>query len=568
MKQYLTTVLKEIKIIQNFDDIIKKGKNILTDSTEVMVCSKSTGLRLAYNNYFDAYQKTMVKKNNEEHKGIRLVTSILNKDDADLASKFLSIGVNIRHVKNIPPIDFVVSDKEMIATIQKTEGGQAIQNLLTTNEYAYTKHFVSIFEELWKSGIDAKYKIKDIEQGLGSQYIDIIQNPETVQKLVEDLIKSAKEDIVGIFATANAFHRQEFAGTFQLLKEKVEFTGVNAKILVPEDDSIKKTIQDLKRGKLTNKIDIRLIEPSMQTKVSIMVTDRKYSLVIEVNDDTKQITQDAIGLATYSNSKSTVLSYLSIFESLWKQTELYEQLKIHDRMQKEFINTAAHELRTPIQPILGLTEFLKNKTKDNEQKELLVTVIKNANRLKKLSEDILEVSKIEGNSLSLNKENFIIKETILDIVNSYKGNMDLKKIKFEYSLYNDNLIIHADKNGISRVISNLINNSIKFIHQKEGGIISILLEHKVTDNDSKESKGNIIISIKDNGEGIDKEILPRLFNKFVTKSFQGTGLGLYISKSIVEAHDGQLWAENNSDGKGATFRIFLPLKQNTDNSVH
>jgi hypothetical protein len=119
MKQYLTVVLKEIKIIQNIDDIIKKGKNILIDSTEFMVCSKSSGLRLAYSNYFDTYQKIMAKQKNKEHRGIRLVTSILNNNDAELVSKFLSIGVNIRHVKNIPPIDFAVSEKEMIATIQK-----------------------------------------------------------------------------------------------------------------------------------------------------------------------------------------------------------------------------------------------------------------------------------------------------------------------------------------------------------------------------------------------------------------------------------------------------------------
>ncbi len=143
----------------------------MIDSTEFTVCSKSTGLRLAYNNYFDTYQKIMVKQKNKGHRGIRLVTSILNKDDAELVSKFFGIGVNIRNVKNIPPIDFAASEKEMIATIQKTEGGQVIQNLLTANECAYTEHFISIFEELWKSGVDAKYRIKDIEQGIGSQYI-------------------------------------------------------------------------------------------------------------------------------------------------------------------------------------------------------------------------------------------------------------------------------------------------------------------------------------------------------------------------------------------------------------
>ena len=357
MKQYLTVVLKEIKIIQNIDDIIKKGKNILSDSSEFLLCSKSVGLRLAYNNYFETYQKIMVKQKNKEHKGIRLVTSILDKDDAELIIKFLNIGINIRHIKNIPPIDFAISEKEMIATIQKTEGGQIIQNLLTTNEQAYIEHFVSIFEELWRNGMDAKYKIKDIEQGTDTQGIEIIQNPEMIQKLSYDLIKSAREEVVGLFSTANAFHRQEYAGTFQLLKERAVMADINIRILAPADDSIKQTIHELERGQLSNKINIRLIEPSMQTKVSIVVIDKKHSLVVELKDDTKQTTEEAVGLATYSNSKPTVLSYSSIFESLWKQIELYEQLQIHDKVQKEFINTAAHELRTPIQPIIGITDF-------------------------------------------------------------------------------------------------------------------------------------------------------------------------------------------------------------------
>ena len=357
MKQYLTVVLKEIKIIQNIDDIIKKGKNILSDSSEFLLCSKSVGLRLAYNNYFETYQKIMVKQKNKEHKGIRLVTSILDKDDSELIIKFLNIGINIRHIKNIPPIDFAISEKEMIATIQKTEGGQIIQNLLTTNEQAYIEHFVSIFEELWRNGMDAKYKIKDIEQGTDTQGIEIIQNPEMIQKLSYDSIKSAREEVVGLFSTANAFHRQEYAGTFQLLKERAVMADINIRILAPADDSIKQTIHELERGQLSNKINIRLIEPSMQTKVSIVVIDKKHSLVVELKDDTKQTTEEAVGLATYSNSKPTVLSYSSIFESLWKQIELYEQLQIHDKVQKEFINTAAHELRTPIQPILGITDF-------------------------------------------------------------------------------------------------------------------------------------------------------------------------------------------------------------------
>jgi signal transduction histidine kinase len=563
MKQYLTTVLKEIKIIQNIDDIIKKERNILSDSSEFLLCSKSNGLRLAYNNYFETYQKITAKQKNKEHKGIRLVTSILDKDDVDLVYKFLNIGVNVRHIKNIPPIGFAISEKEMIATIQKTESGQVIQNLLTTNEQAYIKHFVSIFDELWKSGIDAKYKINDIEQGIDNQGIDIIQNPEEVKKLLYELMQSAREEILGIFSTANAFHRQEYAGSFQLLKELVGLHGIKARILVPADNLIKQTINELETGQISNKINIRLIEPSMQTKVSILVIDKKYSLVIELKDDTKQSTEEAIGLATYSNSKSTVLSYSSIFESLWKQTEMYEQLQLHDKIQKEFINTAAHELRTPIQPILGITDILKGSVTDDRHKELLDVIGRNAKRLKKLSEDILEVSKIESNSMGLDKEHFRLVETILDNINIYKNNTDGKSIKFEYEFDGDGegLTVYGDRNGISQVISNLVSNSIKFISFKkqEGGVITILAKRKRIGKQNEGVREMVVVSVKDTGIGVDEEVFPRLFTKFTTKSFQGIGLGLYISKNIVEAHGGSIWAENNKEGRGATFSFSMPL---------
>ncbi len=495
MKQYLKVVLKEIKIIQNIDDIIKKSRSILTESTEFNVCSKTSGLRLAYNNYFETYKAIITKQKDNEHNGIRLVTSIFDKDDATLVQRFVNIGIRVRHVKNLSPIDFCLSEKEMIATIQKTEGGQAIQNLLTTNEQAYIKHFESIFEELWKSGIDAKYKIKDIQHGVDIEDIEIIQNPEAIEKLVNDLIRSSKEEIVGIFSTSNAFRRQERSGSFQLVKDMVKLSGINVRILVPGDDYVDNAISELNKEKLSNKIYIRVIEPSMQTKVSIMVIDKKHSLVIELRDDSKKATVDAIGLATYSNSKSTVLSYSTIFESLWKQTELYEQLQIHDKMQKEFINTAAHELRTPIQPIIGIADILKKMARNEKDKELLVVISRNAQRLKKVAEDILDVAKIEGNSLVLKKENFKLMDIILENINNYSGDdIGNKSIRFDLFLDKD-LTVYADRNSISRVISNLISNSIKFM-DKDSNIISIYAKPKENNKDFEQIK-TIIVDVKE-----------------------------------------------------------------------
>ena len=178
----------------------------------------------------------------------------------------------------------------------------------------------------------------------------------------------------------------------------------------------------------------------------------------------------------------------------------------------------------------------------------------------------MEVSKIENNLLNLNKENFKIKELILQIISDYKKEAETKNIEFELIDQDENdLFVCADREKISQIISNITSNSIKFIPgEKDGarGKISILSQKMAKDyyNDDTNIDSNVIvITIKDNGVGIDKDVLPILFTKFASKSFQGTGLGLYICKSIVEAHGDKIWAKNNEDGKGATFSFSLPL---------
>jgi signal transduction histidine kinase len=241
----------------------------------------------------------------------------------------------------------------------------------------------------------------------------------------------------------------------------------------------------------------------------------------------------------------------SLTDSNKQLATVNEELKNHDRLQKEFINIAAHELRTPIQPILSLTELLRSKIKDTEQLAMLDAAIRNAKRLRRLTEDILDITKIEGKSLQLEKEQFNLYEVILNVVQDYRSQqienrtLDIQVLSDEP---NKEIVVNADKNRIAQVISNLLSNAIKFTKQ---GTVLITVEKK---KDNKE----VIVSMKDTGSGLDPEILPRLFSKFASKSFKGTGLGLFISKSIVEAHGGKMWAENNVNGKGATFYFTLP----------
>jgi signal transduction histidine kinase len=346
---------------------------------------------------------------------------------------------------------------------------------------------------------------------------------------------------------------------------------------------------------------------------------------MELKDDSKQDFKSTIGLSTYSNSTPTVLSYASIFETLWQQTELHEELKRADHIKNEFINIAAHELRTPIMPIIAGLEMIEYKLGEEIQsvKKELEIVYRNAARLQKLAEDILQISRIESGTFQINTEDEVdigclILDVIRDIEKKYKQSNKKDKVSISFvpsgkeqeeglstaethDSYSQKqtqsklltTTISCDRPKITEVLFNLMDNAIKFT---DSGTVSIHLksdyhdrpryhnhhsEHAVAaDNyhslsslspssnttgggdDDMKVIGNIEISITDTGKGIDPSIKDRLFDKFVTTSNKGTGLGLYLSKKIVELHGGRIWAIDNSDGKkGATFTFSLPIKK-------
>jgi signal transduction histidine kinase len=261
---------------------------------------------------------------------------------------------------------------------------------------------------------------------------------------------------------------------------------------------------------------------------------------------------------------------VSIRDHIKRQTELTkqleaanEELKQKDRLKDEFINVAAHELRTPIQPILGLSEVLRTRKVSNlglniADDEFLSIIIRNAKRLQQLSADILDIAKIEDHTLILKKEQFDVNEIISDAMVDYRNQIEKdgknrNECNLLYKNSGQDIFIEADKGRITQVISNLVNNAVKFT---KVGTVTVAAA-KVEEKDRQQ----VIISVKDTGTGIDPEMSPRLFTKFATKSDKGTGigLGLFISKSIVEAHGGRIWAENNKDGKGATFAFSVPI---------
>lgn len=495
---------------------------------------------------------------------IRFLTDI-RKENIIYCKKFLTLkNAEIRHLDSVKGNYGIADRRECFEHAVNKEGELPTHAIFTTVKgIVGTRQF--LFDDLWKRAAIGELRMKEIEEGTIPDMIETLKEPSEVINLAYKHVRSANSEILIIFHTANALLRHKKTGGIDLLIENVIKNKTHVRILVPIEDKVKEVIHKLEQ---VNGIDIRNIEAPMQTRMTILLVDRKYSLVVELKDDTKIDLKEAIGLATYSNSKSTVLSYVSIFETLWKQSELREELLAHSMAQKEFINVAAHELRNPIQPILGLSEILLkaddtvfNSSRSNTfiQKEIVEIIVRNARRLWRLTEDILDVTRIEDRSLKLNKQSFSIVRTLSEMIKDYASDMRNSNRKLSFSIISprelDSAHILADENRIKQVIANLVDNAIKFT---EEGIVTVSAE-------INPRRDYLIVKVKDTGSGIDREILPRLFTKFVTKSARGTGLGLYICKGIIEAHKGDIWAINNSiengtgNNKGATFGFSLPF---------
>ena len=485
----------------------------------------------------------------------RYITEI-KKDNIKYCKELMKVG-QVRHLDGIKT-NFVVTDTEYSssAIMQQVH---AHPETVYSNVRSIVEQQRYLFENLWNKAIPAERKINEIEGGIELEKTYVIQDSQSIQKLFVDMVKSVQHEVLLILPTVNAFLREHRMGIIQLLMKAVRERSVNVRILTPTNDVIdnilKNTVISYQEGKRRKDFDLRSINMSPEktavSTVTIVVVDKKESLVFEKTDDTKEDFIEAVGMATYSNSKPTVVSYISIFESLWTQVDLYEQLKTHDKMQKEFINIASHEMKTPTQAIIGYADLIHKHPEKRE--DMMQSISRNAVRLQRLTNDILDVTRIDSHTLNLHKDQFNIGNLLAYIVQDYVGYIEKENqnVKLFYNFKQDDpLPINADEDRIIQVISNLLNNAVKFTSKKRKGVISVSAERK---------KEEVIVIIKDTGEGINPEILPRLFTKFATRSFSGTGLGLYISKSIVEAHGGKMWAENNPDGEGATFTFTLPL---------
>jgi two-component system sensor histidine kinase VicK len=502
----------------------------------------------------------------------------ITKDNIKHCKELMKIVSELRHL-NGAMANFAVTESEYMASGASLRHEEPIPQGVYSKNRAIVRQQQYLFNSLWNNASQAERRIGDIEDGILPVKIEVIQDPNFSREIIKELLVSANEEILLVLPTARSFIRHEKLGTMQLLMEAASKRRVKIRIIMVKHKSIEKSIQNLLWQPPDSFIDARFIKKDEGScnKTTSFLVDKKALLVVEIRDDSKDSFADAVGLSTYSNSFPGISAYISMFEDLWTQSQLYEhvlemvkelasaneRLKIHNKMQQEFINIAAHELRTPIQPILGTIEIIKSRmseTTPRQEKdgamagatnEEIEMIFRNAMRLERLSNDILDVTRIESGSLSLNKETFDLNQKVRNVVADMQKTYfaaEKEKLKIRVETSAEPLMVTADKQRIFEVISNLMSNAIKFT---EEGNITISAGTKEDDTPA--------VTVKDTGSGIDSEIVPKLFEKFASKSGQGTGLGLYISKKIIEAHGGRIKGGNNPDGKGATFAFTLPL---------
>jgi signal transduction histidine kinase len=495
---------------------------------------------------------------------IRYITEIT--EDNLSSCKELMKFAEVRHLDMIVG-NFVASDKEYYG---QSSGNNFLSNQFYNDDPGMVGQQNYIFEILWNNAIIQHDKVSSIEVGVDPGEVKVISDPHEIRTTYLNLIKSANSEISLIIATPKALQRNYRGGIISMLIEASEKRNVNVNLVIPtyENDKIEDDFLHTKSLAKNFRFRVKSIVPvTTQThkiKTTFLIVDKKSVLIIDVKDDNKNNFIEAVGYATFHTSKSRTESYNFIFDTIWRQADLYESLREanknllysyqkleeHDALEKEFINLAAHELRTPSQSIVGYSEMLKVLPKRNKQYE--EAILRNAERLYSLVTNMLNIARIESQTMELNKTIFDLNIKIDNVIKDISQQLELRrdnKVTIEFKPIGK-INITADKEKIFQVFSNLLNNALKFTNQ---GTIIITVKQK-------EKTNQVVVTVKDSGPGIDPEILPHLFTKFKAKSEKGLGLGLYISKNIIEAHHGKIEAYNNPNSKGATFVVTLPLK--------
>ena len=540
--------LEKTEVLYGLDNIINKTTEFLSKASRIDSCGDARAAKAILD--VAEFKKILFGLKSRGIK-TRYITEI-NKDNIDNCKELMGHVGAVRHLDGIRA-NFSTSNIEYLAYVTGIQTAKPVPHIIYSNVLGIVEEQKYVFESFWNKATPAEQRIREIEEGIEPEFFEIIAERKKISQIFLDLVGSAKKEALVLFPNDKAMVRAYRLGIIDyLVRISQNEKAVSIKIicqLSDENVGIVKKVSEQAPG-------IRILNGN-ESLYGMYIIDGEKLLRVEMKDASAETFMEAIGFAVYSNRKNTVQSFKSVFELLWNERTLNEELKrTHDKqkelikMQQEFINVAAHELRTPVQPIIGLTEILRSKLKDNEQEELLSVIIRNAKRLMQLTQNLLDVTRIDSQSLRLKKELSNVNDIILSVLADYESGDDLKKVHYDgvKITFNskDDIFVMVDRSRLYQVFANLLNNAIKFTQE---GSITITTQRNDEVNEA-------VVSVKDTGAGLHPEILPRLFSKFATGAETGTGLGLFISKGIVEAHGGRIWAENNEDSKGGFYILF------------
>lgn len=470
---------------------------------------------------------------------IRYITEV-SKSNIHTCKTIMKTIPELRHLDGLIGA-FGVTDDEFVATATLSEERPKSHAI-----YSNVKQLVDIqkhiFETLWNKSIPAERKLHEIQNDLESEFLEVINDHERSTQIISQLVNSITKDAILLLPHSKSMSRLHRMGILDNLMRLSTQKSVQIKILCPINEENELLVNYLS----SSAPHIKILNVTAGT-AGILLVDNSRFFITELNEKMGSKLSKAMGFGVFSNSVGIIQAIKSFFELLWKSDEINERLKAQDRLQAEFINIASHEIKTPLQSLISYSELLYDDIKDDV--EYINGISRNAKRLKLLANNLLDLTKIQNKTMLLNKTKFDLVELISVLVNDFKNqiqsNIYTNDLKLEFH-YKKSININADRERITQVISNLLSNAIKCT---SNGTIFVILEHKYNE---------VLIHVKDTGTGIYPDIFPRLFSKFTTSNSQGTGVGLYISKNIVESHGGKIWARNNANKVGATFSFLLP----------
>lgn len=469
---------------------------------------------------------------------IRVITEI-TKDNIDYCKRLTRIVDELRHRDGVKG-GMAVSESEYMATTADFREGEPLTQVIYSNSKVLVDQQQYIFDSMWNNAIPAEAKYAEIEDGIELQVTATISSAEELYERIFSLIQSAGKQILIMSSDSRIFYRELGQNLSEVLN-RVSSSGLDIRVLVPftEDASTKQLMAKITAA--NPKVNFGTMKEEMQRNLTIAVADKTRVVFGAL----KEKTNEEIGI--YSNNKSIASTYSLLIESLWNQIEIYRRLQELDELKEEFVNIAAHELRTPVLPIILTAESLSDDVGADNTK--INVILRNAGRLNRLTNQILDISRLDSNTFKLRKESADMMSVVKEVVHN-PSFCDNPRIEISVKSALQTKTIMMDKERITQVLFNLMDNAVKFA---TSGVITVSMS---------QDADYVRVDVTDTGKGIDESVKDRLFTKFATKStaeLKGTGLGLYLCKKIVESHGGKIWAKNNESGAGATFTFTLPV---------